>query len=251
MPLNAVSAHDLCVRYDSAEVLSELSFEIARGDYVGLVGPNGSGKSTLIRAMLGLIRPSKGCVRLFGYHVHEFAQWKKLGYLPQKMAALNPHFPCTVGEVVATGMISGKRFPRRAARADDPAIRRALDLLNIADLKDAIIGDLSGGQQQRAFIARALVNEPELLILDEPTAALDPETRETFYALMHDLNVRSGVTVIFVTHDIGTIGKYATKLMYVDKGLVFFGSFDDFCRSDTMARFFGESSQHIICHKHD
>jgi zinc transport system ATP-binding protein len=114
-----------------------------------------------------------------------------------------------------------------------------------------MIGDLSGGQQQRVFIARALVNKPELLFLDEPTTALDPETRENFFEVLSDLNRNHKVTVVLVTHDIGTIGKYASKLLYIDRGVIFYGSFDEFCLSGDMTRFFGASSQHLICHRHE
>jgi len=114
-----------------------------------------------------------------------------------------------------------------------------------------MIGELSGGQQQRVFLARAIVHEPELLILDEPTAALDPETRERFFAMIQELNGKKGVTIILVTHDIGNIGKYASKLLYLDKKIIFYGSFNDFCLSDEMMGYFGAYSQHVICHRHD
>ena len=125
-----------------------------------------------------------------------------------------------------------------------------LELLEISGIRNRLIGDLSGGQQQRVLIARALVNEPELLILDEPASALDPETRDNFFALLQDLNEKRGVTIIMVTHDIGGIGEYASKLLYLDKKIIFFGGFDEFCRSENMAQFFGSASQHIICHEH-
>ncbi|HSR37242.1 MAG TPA: ATP-binding cassette domain-containing protein, partial [Desulfurivibrionaceae bacterium] len=109
---------------------------------------------------------------------------------------------------------------------------------------------LSGGQQQRVLLARALVGNPELLIMDEPTTALDPETRENFYALLQQLNDETGTTVILVTHDTGSIGRYASRLLYLDKRVIFDGTFDDFCCSPEMTRFFGEHSQHLICQRH-
>jgi zinc transport system ATP-binding protein len=114
-----------------------------------------------------------------------------------------------------------------------------------------LIGDLSGGQQQRVLAARALVNEPELLILDEPTTAFDPETRENFFRTLQELNHNKKVTVILVTHDIGSIGKFASKLLYLDKRIIFYGSFEDFCSSADMGSYFGEFAQHLICHRHD
>jgi zinc transport system ATP-binding protein len=114
-----------------------------------------------------------------------------------------------------------------------------------------LIGDLSGGQQQRVLVARAIVNEPELLILDEPTTALDPETREKFFHTLQELNQNKKVTIILITHDIGSIGKYASKLLYLDKRIIFYGSFEDFCSSADMESYFGEFAQHLICHRHD
>ncbi|MBF0506170.1 MAG: metal ABC transporter ATP-binding protein [Nitrospirae bacterium] len=250
MPVNILSVRDLSISYNSIEALSSLFFDIERGDYVGLVGPNGSGKSTLVKSILGLVRPLKGTITLFGHPIDEFRHWNRVGYLPQKMHAFNPHFPSTVREIVTMGLISRKKFPRRIAKSDEAAITQMLELLNITDIAGKLIGELSGGQLQRVFIARALINEPELIILDEPTTALDPETRENFFSLMRDLNRERDTTIILVTHDVGTIGAYASKLLYLDKKVIFYGSFDEFCFSDTMSKFFGSSSQHIICHKH-
>jgi zinc transport system ATP-binding protein len=130
------------------------------------------------------------------------------------------------------------------------AIDAALELLGIVPLKKRLIGGLSGGQQQRVLLARAMVNRPELLILDEPTTALDPETREQFYALLERINRSEGTTVLLVTHDTWSIGKYANRFLYVDKKIIFDGSFDDFCHSEEMTAFFGEHAQHLICHRH-
>jgi zinc transport system ATP-binding protein len=190
-------------------------------------------------------------VTIFGQSGDVFREWRKIGYLPQKIAAFNPHFPATVEEIVALGLLSGKSFPRRVARGDRKSIEDAMALLDITSIRHKLIGELSGGQQQRVLIAKALVAGPELLILDEPTTALDPEGRERFFATLKNLNGDRGVTIIMITHDIGTIGLHASKLLYLDKTLVFFGSFDDFCLSTDMTDYFGEHSQHVICHRHD
>jgi zinc transport system ATP-binding protein len=249
--IDVLSVHDLFFQYNSTEILTNISFHLIVGDYLGIVGPNGSGKSTLIKLTLGLLQPSKGNSELFGNDMADFADWHKVGYLPQKLNSFNPHFPATVREIVALGLLSAKRFPRRITKNDENAINNALGLVDILDIKNKLIGELSGGQQQRALIARALVNEPELLILDEPTTALDPETREKFFGTLKDLNEQKKVTLIIITHDIGTIGKYASRLLYLDKQVVFCGGFDDFCESNEMSNYFGEYSQHVICHRHD
>ncbi len=247
MPITIVEARDLSVEFDRRQVLSGVNFSIRKGDYIGLVGPNGSGKSTLIKCMLGLIKSSQGDISLFGSAPPAMKQRERIGYLPQRMEFFNPRFPTTVTEVISQGMIANRRAGKRSAGEE---IEKVIELFDLKELRNRLIGELSGGQQQRVFIARALVNEPDFLILDEPTSALDPEVRESFFSLLHELNEKKKVTVILVTHDIGGVGQYASKLMYLDKKVIFFGGFDEFCESENMANFFGSASQHIICHKH-
>lgn len=245
-----VSVAGVSYAYNAVEVLSDISFSMQKGDYIGLVGPNGSGKSTLIRLLLGLLTPSKGTLSIFGSPHRELRNWNRIGYLPQKIHFFNPHFPSTVAEIVSLGLVANSDRKSRSSE-NRHAVDRTLELLGIADLKKKLIGSLSGGQQQRVFIARALVSSPELLILDEPATALDPGTRENFFSLLHDLNHQQQVSIILVTHDLGSVGEFASKLLYLDKKIIFYGNFDEFCKSDHMTSIFGPSSQHIICHKHD
>jgi zinc transport system ATP-binding protein len=245
-----IHVENLCFQYQAIEVLKDISFEVDVGDYVGLVGPNGSGKTTLVRAILGIARSATGKVALFGQALEEFQDWHKIGYLPQKSNGFNPNFPATVREVVSLGLIARKSFPRRLKPNDQRAVERALERLDIADIGHKLIGELSGGQQQRVLIARAIVGDPELIILDEPSAALDPESRGQFFTILRDLNRNSSVAMILVTHDMGTIGQYANKLLYIDRKIIFYGGFDEFCRSENMTALFGGDTQHIICHRH-
>ncbi len=247
MPVTVIEASSLTVQFGALPVLDDVTFRIRKGDYVGLVGPNGSGKSTLIRAILGLLKPASGSVNLFGADARGMKQRERVGYLPQRIDFFDPRFPSTVAEIVSQGLIAKRRAGTACGRQE---VEKALELLEISGIRSRRIGDLSGGQQQRAFIARALVNDPELLILDEPAAALDPETRDNFFAILRRLNSEQKVTVIMVTHDIGGIGEHASRLLYLDKKVIFFGGFDEFCRSENMASFFGSASQHIICHEH-
>jgi zinc transport system ATP-binding protein len=250
MPGEIAAARNLCFTYDGVEILHGVTLTINAGDYVGLVGPNGSGKTTFIRTLLGLLQPSRGGVTLFGCNPSAFSGWEKIGYLPQKLAGFNPSFPAMVREIVLLGLLAKKSFPRRLGAADAGLLDNILRLLDIQDIQHKRIGELSGGQLQRVLLARALVSKPEFLILDEPTTALDPETRDTFFSTLKTLNQGSGVTIIIVTHDIADIGKYASKLLYLDKKVVFYGSFEDFCLSPDMASYFGEFAQHLICHRH-
>jgi len=250
MSINILSIEGLNFRYNSLEVLSNISFSINAGDYIGLVGPNGSGKTTLIRIILGLMKPTKGHIYLFGVESWKFKEWYKVGYLPQRVL-FNPYFPATVKEIVSLGLLSKRGFSKGLDIPEETMIDEAMGLMDVLDIKNKLIGDLSGGQQQRVLVARAIVNKPELLILDEPTTALDPETREKFFHTLQELNQNKKVTIILVTHDIGSIGKYASKLLYLDKRIVFYGSFEDFCSSVDMGSYFGEFAQHLICHRHD
>ncbi len=246
-----LSVANLCFGYGPLEVLCEVTFAVEKGDYVGLVGPNGSGKTTVIKIILGLMPAGNGTVSLFGTDPSAFRDRHKIGYLPQKLTNFNPYFPATVKEIVSLGLFSRKRFPKRILKGDAKMIDEAMTLTGVIDIKDALIGELSGGQQQRVLVARAIVNKPELLILDEPTTALDPEARENFFQVLRELNLSKKVTIILVTHDIASIGKYASKLLYLDKKIIFYGSFENFCLSENMTHYFGEFAQHLICHRHN
>lgn len=242
MPVNLISSENLTFFYNGAEVLHDISFTVQKGDYLGIVGPNGSGKSTLIKNILGILQPQRGQIILFGEPCASFRQWNKIGYLPQRLSALNTSFPSTVQEIVKLGM-------RRKEKLRD--IKQILQMMGIEHLSSRLIGELSYGEQQRTMLALALAGSPELLIFDEPTTALDPETRETFYTLTQELNRNQGTTIILITHDMGIIGKYARNLLYLDKKVIFSGNFEDFCSSSDMTGFFGSVSQHIICHQHN
>jgi zinc transport system ATP-binding protein len=246
-----LSIKNLSFSYNSTEVLSGISFAIEKGDYIALAGPNGAGKTTLVRLILGLEQKREGQIEIFGRDSDGFSEWGRIGYLPQEVNVFNPLFPATVKEVVGLGLLSHKSFPKKFTSGDETKILKALELMDIAYLQDKLVGELSGGQQQRVFLARALVSDPELLILDEPSTALDPKTREHFFALAGKLNKDKGVTLIIITHDTAHIGQYAGKLLYLDKRIVFYGGFADFCQSKDMEKFFGPFSQHLICHQHD
>ncbi|HBG06175.1 MAG: ABC transporter ATP-binding protein [Geobacteraceae bacterium GWC2_58_44] len=250
MSAAALDIRDLCAGYHGSEALKGVSFSVNPGDYIGVCGPNGSGKSTLVKVILGLLPPTHGEVSLFGTPQANFKTWQRIGYLPQGLQFFNPHFPATVDEVVRLGRLAGKGFPKRFTREDALAVERTMEWMGISQIKGCMIGELSGGLRQRVLLARALVNDPELLVLDEPTTALDPETRESFYQLIFEMNRERKATVLLVTHDTATIGKFASHLLYLDKQVIFYGSFDDFCNSTEMTGFFGAHGQHLVCHRH-
>ena len=250
MPMILLQAEQLHIAYGSTDILRDISFQVQTGDYLGIVGPNGSGKSTLIRAMLGLVPVTSGTVRLLGQPLSLFNDWQKIGYLPQRLSFANPHFPATVEEIVRLGFID-KNGPKRRIDASEAAqLEEILTRMGIIDLRQQLIGHLSGGQQQRALLARALVGRPALLLLDEPTTALDPETREDFYDIVKELNRDLGTAIILITHDTWNIGQYAKRFVYLDKTVIFDGTFAEFCASAEMTSFFGEHSNKTIYHHH-
>jgi zinc transport system ATP-binding protein len=159
-------------------------------------------------------------------------------------------FPAKVGEVIEMGLLVQKKFPKILGTEDKEKVDSILNELGISDLKEKKIGQLSGGQQQRVLLARAMVGKPEILILDEPTSALDPKIRTEFYEMIRALNERHQVTILLVSHDIGSVGKYTNKMLYLDQRLVFYGDYKDFCHSQDMTQYFGYETQHKMCWQH-
>jgi zinc transport system ATP-binding protein len=200
-----ISLKNIVYGYSNEKVLDGLSTEVVEGDFVGLVGHNGSGKSTLLKIILGVIKPQKGKVELFGIPISQFKDWSKIGYIPQKAGLAVSHVPITVEEVM------------KMEASDEGAIDEALDAVDMLSHKKSLLRELSGGQQQRVFIARALVKKPELLILDEPTVGVDINTQEKFYALMQKLNHELHLTLLLVSHDLHTISHQVHCIMQIDR----------------------------------
>ncbi len=235
--------------YGDERVLDDVSLQIRRGDFVGVIGPNGSGKTTLLRVLLGLLRPSRGRVRLFGADIRDFRDWHRIGYVPQKAVAFESRFPATVSEVVVSGRCGRAGLGRRFDAADRDASLRALETVGMAPYRDRLIGRLSAGQQQRVFIARALASAPDLLILDEPTVGVDIDAQEQFYGLLRQLNRDLGTTLVLVSHDIAVIAQEVTQLACLNRTLVFHGSPEEAMRSGAVAQMYRVQSW-MIAHRH-
>ncbi len=234
--------------YGAEQVLDQVSLRVERGDFLGVIGPNGAGKTTLLRILLGLLR-SSGNVRLFGVDIAAFRDWERIGYVPQKAVAFESAFPASVFEVVISGRTRRAGLGRRFDTHDREAARRALETVGLLPYRDRLIGRLSGGQQQRVFIARALANSPELLVLDEPTVGVDVDAQEQFYSLLHRLNREFGTTLILVSHDIGVVAQEVTQLACLNRTLVFHGSPQEAMRSGALAQMYrGESW--VVAHRH-
>ncbi len=246
-----IEVKNLSVYYGKTEAVKNVSFDILKGDFIGLAGPNGAGKTTLIKAILGLVPISSGSINIMQNELDKFNNWGKIGYLPQKSSTINVLFPAIVNEIVILGLLSQKKLPKRITNNDQIKVNNVLNDLGIIDLKNKMLSELSGGQQQKVLLARALVSSPEILVFDEPSTALDPNSRESFFKLVQKLNKENGIAIILITHDTGYIGSYANKLMYLDHELKYFGEISGFCLSNKDNHSFEKSGQHIIWHQHN
>lgn len=217
----AITLRDVSFSYGVREVLNHASLEVFPGDYLAIVGPNGGGKTTLIKLITRTLVPNNGSIEIFGKPVRRFSDWSKIGYVPQHANRVDLSFPATVFEVVMMGVYGKRGLFRRPTKKDHDATNEALQKVGLYDEREKMIGELSGGQMQRAFIARALVTRPNILILDEPTAGVDLAAQSSLYALLRELN-KEGVTLIVVSHDIEVITKESTHLAYIDKEVRFY-----------------------------
>ena len=234
--------------YGPVKVLQDISFPIQRGDFLAIIGPNGSGKTTLIKIILGLLKPSKGKVHILGKPVEEFDDWRKIGYVPQQATHVDPFFPASTREVVAMEFLASKKFRRLTKQEEELCIEKALKQVGMEYFKNWRIGSLSGGQQQRVFIARAIVNEPHILFLDEPTTGVDSETQEHFYDMLDTLNKKGGITIVLITHDTGIVNKHVSQVACLNQQLVYHGTHEEFCRAGEFKEIL--AGHHLISHRH-
>jgi zinc transport system ATP-binding protein len=218
-----VRTRDLGFAYPRGpEVLHDINLSIEAGEFVGVAGPNGGGKTTLVRLMVGLERPSSGTIEVFGASPAEAQRQAKIGYLPQR-ADLGIDAPITVAELVTAGRTPRAGLLRPLGDTDRAAIEAAIHRVGLGEHARRAIRSLSGGQRQRAFIAKALAGDPELLVLDEPTAGVDAEAQESLAGLLDSLRRDLAVTVLYVSHEFGAIEPYVERLVVVREKVVFDG----------------------------
>lgn len=211
---SVIEIRDLSFFYNDQPVLQDINFEVKEGDFLAMIGPNGGGKTTLLKIMLGLFSPAKGSVRVFGKPPKEVSH--RIGYVPQDVD-INLRFPVSALDVVLMGKLNPGKGWVGYSREDRIAAHRALDKLEIGPYCNRRIGELSGGQRQRVFVARALVAEPELLFLDEPTASIDTKGQREFYELLKELN--DNITIILVSHDLMMLSGYVKSVACVNHNL--------------------------------
>lgn len=247
---NIIEVEDVSFAYSGKEnVLQNITLAIHQGDYIGLVGPNGAGKTTLLKIMLNLLSAQSGKVKLFGTDIRNFNDWRLIGYVPQKAVKFEAGFPASVYEVVMMGRGADKKVFRMTSEADREAVKDALQKVAMWEQKDQLIGELSGGQQQRIFIARALVNYPEVIFMDEPTTGVDRKTQDNFYALLQKLNKELGITLVLVSHDIERLTQEVMHIACVDKTLTCHVSPEEYLRESKSLHVHGEDVK-IIAHHH-
>jgi zinc transport system ATP-binding protein len=226
-----IEVKDLSFTYNREEILKNITLEIHKGDYLGIVGPNGAGKTTLLKCMLGLLKPQKGNIRFFNEEGGPFGQMYRIGYVPQKVS-FDPNFPSTAREVVAMGLYGKRGLFKLLTSKDWGDVDNALMEVEMQKFSDRRIGDLSGGQQQRIFIARALVAKPEVVFLDEPTVGVDTETRHQFFSLLETLNKKLSLTLVLITHDMDIILHHGVlEVAYINREILFYGTPHEFVKT--------------------
>ncbi|MBS7530544.1 metal ABC transporter ATP-binding protein [Hazenella sp. IB182353] len=252
MNKKVIDITDLNFVYETQPVLESIDLTVYQGEFLALMGPNGSGKSTLTKLILGLLKPQSGTIQIFGESPKIAQKKAQIGYVSQKANSFNRGFPATVREVVASGRYGMKGLFRMMQARDWQKVEEVITKVGLASLQDQNIGKLSGGQQQRAFIARALVSDPQLLVLDEPTVGVDASSSHQFYALLQELHQKLGLTIILVTHDIGAITHYVDRVVCLNKKLHFHGTPAEFDhnKETIFTNTYGHEVQ-MVLHQHE
>lgn len=241
---------DLTYKINGSDIIKDISFRVLQGEYSAVIGPNGGGKTTLIRLLLGLEKKSSGSIKLFGKDQKSFKSWNKIGYVPQRVSQVDQYFPATVEEVVKMGRTASRGLFSRETQADKDAVEHAMQRMDVVNLKDKLIGELSGGQRQRVMIARALASEPEILILDEPNTGVDMVSQNRFYTLLRELNKNDGMTILFITHDVGVIADDIQTMLCINQTLLACNNPHEVLSCSEMSKLYGIDAHLIHHHNH-
>jgi zinc transport system ATP-binding protein len=213
--MRALSMQHVVFGYDASPVLRRISLELQRGEFVGLVGPNGAAKTTMLKLLLGLLKPWSGTIEWGTYSPTK--QPLTIGYVPQQMASFNSGFPSTCLEFVRSGRYNRKGLFGRFTKADASHVQRSLQQVGMWEMRHCKIGELSGGQKQRICIARALLQQPDVLVLDEPTTGMDVDSRQGFYGLLRHQVTAHGMTVLMVTHDAAEVQPFVDRWIRLER----------------------------------
>lgn len=239
--MSIVEIEHLSVKYSDVKAIDDVSFRVKDGDFLGIIGPNGAGKSTLFASMLGLNTKYEGSIKFFEQDIRKSKSYlKKIGYVPQK-PIFEKNFPATVIDVLNMSLQN---------ESDEKNIERILQQLWIHELRNKRIGELSGGQQQRVFIAKALVNNPKILILDEPVTGIDQPSIDLFYSILRELNSKQKITIIWSSHDLDAVNQLADHVACLNRTLFFHGKSDEFFHNDDLVKQYSEASMQEHMHHH-
>ena len=238
MTTPVVDLQDVTVAFDGQVVLERVSLQVEPGCFVAIIGPNGAGKTTLLRVILGLVKPVSGTVRVFGKPPDALGEERaRIGYVPQVLS-VDLKFPISAGEVVLMGSYGRLGLLRRPSRAHVAQARQAMARVGVQELWDTPFGALSGGQRQRVLLARALVNNPDLLILDEPTTGVDVVATDALYTLLRTFH-EQGMTILVVSHDVGVVASFVDTIACINRRLVAHGRPSEVLGSDQLAQMYG------------
>ena len=243
--MQIVEIDRLSYAYSGNLVLDNISFTIEEGDILGIIGPNGAGKTTLFSCMLGLLDDYTGTIKILGENIEKKNNkvFKSIGYIPQKKT-IEQNFPATVEEIVSLGVTT-------TGKTSKEKIALALETAGLLAQKDRRVGELSGGQQQRVLIAKAMVNNPKLLILDEPVTGIDLEMQNKFYSLLQRLNQENNITIIWASHDLDAVNRYATSVACINRSMFFHGKTYEFFENQDLLKAYSESSMQAHMHLHN
>ena len=242
-PGEAVVTRHLVCKYEDFTALDDVTIKVHEGEALGVVGPNGSGKSTLLKTLCGLLQPASGELCVLGAQPHNLPPGS-IAYVPQ-VEAVDWSFPATVRDVVAMGRFARLKFWQRFGKFDEEAVQDALEAVNMGPFASRHIAQLSGGQQQRVFVARAIAQDPRLLLLDEPTTGVDAATEEQLREVVRNL-VAGGLPVIMTTHDLDRVDQWFDRLLVLDRKVLAVGTPEQVARSGV----YGAIREHTHTHGH-
>ncbi|ADQ13753.1 metal ABC transporter ATP-binding protein [Halanaerobium hydrogeniformans] len=226
--MKVLEINNVSFSYEQEEVIKDITLSFAKSDFAAFVGPNGSGKSTLIKMITGNLKPDQGDIKIFGKSITNYSDWSRIGYISQQVRDFNQSFPATVREIIASNLYNKMGFIKIMNSELETKINKALKLVDMENYLNRKIGNLSGGQQQRVFIARMMVNDPDLILLDEPLVGVDIRAQDDFYQIIGEINDNLEKTVIMVSHDVNLISKQANKVICFDNGEAYSHDSSDF-----------------------
>ncbi|HPB83050.1 MAG TPA: metal ABC transporter ATP-binding protein [Spirochaetota bacterium] len=240
----AIELSGVWIKYGQNVILEDINLRVEEKEIISIVGPNGSGKSTILKCIMGFKDPFRGSIQVFGSEPKHVQQSGIFGYLPQG----NHHdvnFPVDVFSVVAMARYSKRGLFEKLKPPDNDIINGALEKVEMTGFKKHHFGSLSGGQKQRVLIARALATGPKILILDEPSTGLDAVAQDRFYDLLKTIRDKEGLTIVMVSHDIGTVSRIVDRLACVKQRLHFHGRPEDCASNEALAKVFGKNTYFI------